>query len=322
MKLTLASIGPLAALLVATGSSFFLKAQDAAIPTWRAEMREPRSLALIPYADPWRDAKPRWLDIDDARFHAFINTLGTPEEFSYRAGQVVLTYDFQQQGGIFRGHIEARDLKPNFAYQLKLCGKPAFGARGWGQFGDDKSNAALGFQGRWWDDTDQKSGWDDYYRSLYVRASPKRRHTMVGYLFIGDFVTDEKGNASHDFVADKPLHVTWQDKQKINFKHHEAGVWTVQSTQTPFRGYGYTFGPRSIKLWYEHEKGRPPRLNLPAGLYNCRLLITEESFHAKTTAGGRWLTVLATEDFQDKQPDAETTNDLVFQMGAKREEKP
>lgn len=296
------------------GSAQFLKAQNAAPPAWQAGMREPRSLPLFPYADPWLEAKPRWLDIDDARFHAFINTLGTLDEFAYRAGQVVATYDFQQRGGVFRGHIEARDLKPNFAYQLKLCGKPVSGQHGWGRFGDDKANAALGFQGRWWDDTEQKSGDDGYYRTLYVRAAPPRRHAMVGYIFIGDFVTDEKGNASTDFVADKPLHITWQDKQKVSLKHHQAGIWTVQSTQAPFWGYGSALAPRSIKLWYEHEKKRPARLNLPVGRYNCRLLITEESFHSKTSAGGRWLTVLATEDFHNNEPDAEPGNDLVFQM--------
>ena len=316
MKLSLAFAGLLMAGLAIGSPAFFLKAQDAAVPAWQAQMREQRSLPLIPYADPWHEAKPRWLDIDDTRFHAFINKLGTLEEFSYRAGQVVFTYDRQQSGGVVRGHIEARDLKPNFAYQMKLCGKPASGARGWGQFGDDKSNAILGFGGRWWDDSEQKSGDDGYYRSLYVKAAPARRHTMVGYIFIGDFVTDEKGNVSTDFVADKPLHITWQDKQKTNLKNHQAGVWTVGSTQEPYRGYGYAFAPRSIKLWYEHEKRHPPRLKLPAGEYNCRLLVTEESFHSKTPAGGRWLTVLATEDGHDNQPDAEPANDLVFQMSA------
>ena len=305
--------GLMAAIFAAVSPAFLLKAQDAA-PAWQAAMREPRSLALIPFFDPWPDSKPRWLDIDDGRFHAFINTLGTPDEFVYRVGQVVLTYDFRQNGGVFRGHIEARGLKPNFAYQLKLCGKPMSGVRGWGRFGDDKSNAALGFQGRWWDDSDQKGGFDDYYRSLYVKAAPPRRHSMVGYVFIGDFVTDEAGSAGTDFVADTPLHITWQDKQKVPFKHHEAGVWAIQSTQKPFRGYGSAFAPRTIKLWYEHEKGRPGHLKLPAGRYNCRLLVTEESFHSKTTAGGRWLTVLATEDFHEGQPDSDPANDLVFQM--------
>ena len=281
----------------------------------RAEaQRDLRTLTLVPFLDPWKDAKPRWLDIDDRRFHDFINKIGTPQQFTYRAGQVVFTYDYQQTDGIFRGHIEARGLKPNFAYQMKLCGKPRYGKRGWWQFGDDVSNENLGLQGRWWDDTEQQSGWDDYYRSLYVKAETKRRHSMVGYLFAGDFVTDEKGDASHDFAIEKPLHITWQDKQVTSWKDFEAGTFISGSTQPPYRGYGSAQEPRDVKLWYEHEYRRPARVNLPAGKYNCRLLITEESFHAKEPVGGHWQTVLATEDFQKGKPDADPKNDVVFEM--------
>jgi hypothetical protein len=273
-----------------------------------------RTLSLIPYQDPWTKALPRWLDIDDRRFHDFINKMGTPQEFSYQSAQVVLSYDDEQSGGVFRGHIEARGLKPNFAYQIKLCGKPKWGRRGWNEWSDDVANANLGFQGRWWDDSVQQNGWDRYYWSLYVKAPPERRHSMVGYLFIGVFVTDEKGDASHDFASEKPLHITWQNKQYTTLKHHQAGTYVVGSAQAPFVGYGGSQAPRSVKLWYEHEAKRPSRVTLPPGRYNCRLLLTEESFHAKNTAGGQWLTVLATEDFAAGRPDAKTENDLVFEM--------
>ena len=273
-----------------------------------------RTLQLIPFHDPWKEAAPRWLDIDDRRFHDFINKIGTPWQFTYYAGQVVLTYDYQQMGGVFRGHIEARGLKPNFAYQIKLCGKPRYGKRGWGQFGDDVSNENLGFQGRWWDDTEQAGGWDDYYKSLYQSAAAPRKHSMVGYLFAGDFVTDEMGNAAHDFAIEKPLHITWQDKQFTSWKDNEAGVFQVGSSKPPYIGYGGAQEIRPIKLWYEHEYRRPPEVHLPSGLYNCRLLLTEESFHSSQAAGGHWLTVLATEDFQKGRPDSNPKNDLVFEM--------
>jgi hypothetical protein len=307
---------PLSALavLVAAGAlSFGVRAQNEA-PAWRERMSQPRDLKLIPFADPWREAKERWMDMDDTRYHAFIRAFGTAGAFSYRAAQVTLTYDYKQRGGAFRGHIEARGLKPNFAYQIKLAGKPIYGKRGWAQFGDDYANAYLGYNGRWWDDAEQRNVTDAWYQSLYVNASDARRRTIFGYLFIGNFVTNENGDASHDFVSETPLHVTWQDKQKINLKHHDGGSWILQSTKPPYWGYGYAIAPRSIRLWYEHEKGRPARVNLPPRKYNCRLLITEESFHAKDRAGGRWLTVLATEDFQEGWPDSNAKNDLVFEM--------
>lgn len=275
-----------------------------------------RTLTLVPYRDPWKEARPRWLDIANGRLHQFIKNFNTPAGFYYRAGQVTLSYDPQQSGGVFRGHLAARGLKPNFAYQIKLCGKPVFGRGGWGKQGDDEGNARLGLAGRWWDDTVQKNGWDEYYRSLYIKAPLERRHTMVGYLFAGDFVTDEQGNADTDFAIEKPLHITWQDDQYTSLKNYVAGTWTVQSTKPPFIGYGSAQSPRGVRLWYEHEKGRPTRVNLPAGHYNCRLLITEESFHSNITAGGKWLTVLATEDFQNGRPDPDLANDLVFEMRA------
>lgn len=303
------------ALLAGLGIVVFLSSTQRRISAFAAGAQNgSRTLTLIPFSDPWKYAIPRWLDIDDRRFHDFIKKMGTPQEFSYHDVQVVLTYSVQQSGGVFRGHIEARGLKPNFAYQIKLCGKPRFGARGWGQFGDDSTNANLGFQGRWWDDTVQKGGWDDYYRSLYIKATAPRRHSMVGYLFAGDFVTDEMGNAHHDFATEKPLHITWQDKQITTLKHHEAGTFISQSTRPPYFGYGGAQMRRNIKLWYEHEAKRPARVNLPAGPYNCRLLITEESFHSKQSAGGHWLTVLATEDFKNGAPDSNPENDLIFEM--------
>ena len=295
------------AVLAVSGVWFFAWAQD-------KSGHNTRTLTLIPYQDPWTKALPRWLDIDDRRFHDFINKIGTPEEFSYRNAQVTLAYDYGQSGGIFRGHIEARGLKPNFAYQIKLCGKPKWGRRGWGEQSDDTANANLGFASRWWDDSVQQNGWDKYYWSLYVKAAQPRRHSMVGYLFTGVFVTDEKGNASHDFASEKPLHITWQNKQVTTLKHYPAGTYSIGSTQAPFLGYGGAQELRAIKLWYEHEGKRPRRVNLPPGRYNCRLLLTEESFHAKTRAGGQWLTVLATEDWQEGRPDTNPDNDLVFEM--------
>lgn len=273
-----------------------------------------RTILLIPYSDPWKKAKPRWLDIDDRRYHDFINHIGTTQEFSYTKSRVVLSYNLQQTGVVFRGHIEAEGLKPNFAYQMKLCGKPSFGNRGWGAQGDDKTNDDIGYQGRWWDDTVQQGGWDDYYRSLYLKAPLSKRHSMVGYLFVGDFVTDEQGKASHDFACDRPLHITWQDKQITKLKHLPAGTFSVGSTAVPYLGYGGPQAMRTVKLWYEHEANRGLHVKLPAGKYNCRFLITEESFHSKISAGGHWLTVLATEDFANGLPDDRADNDVSFVM--------
>jgi len=278
-------------------------------------------VGLIPYQDPWPSAQPRWWDIDDGAFSDFIAKIGTPSQFAYTSGQATLTYDTAPDAAYFVGHIEATGLKPNFAYQLKLIGKPVYGSRGWKSYGDDTANERIGYAGRWWCDTEQKNVDDAHYQTFYQNKPPSKRHTVYGYLFLGVFVTDELGRASVDFAGDHSYHITWQDKQTWGNRQVVAGTWTVQSLLSPYYGYGYGVPSKPVTLWYEYEPGRPDPVNLASGTYHARFLLTEESFHnqlggTNDPLGGFWLSVLVNEDFDASgNPDSSPDNDVVFTLG-------
>jgi hypothetical protein len=271
-----------------------------------------RSVNLVPYRDPWQHAQPRFMDIDDRPFSDSF-----ADSFSYTSADVTLFYNPTPSQPYFIGKIRASGLKPNFAYQLKLVGKPQFGERGWGSAGDDFSNEAIGRAARWWDDSQQSNTNDSGFNSKYKEPTEAQKQTVYGYLFMGNFVTDASGNAEHDFTGSKSYHITWQDKQDTSLKHVVAGTYNVGSTQAPFLGYGQSTPVKNIKLWYEYEAGRPRDVALPKGNYNCRLLITEETFHSSfpDSKGGLWTTVLATEDFDiGNNPDSNPNNDIRFEI--------
>jgi hypothetical protein len=266
-----------------------------------------RSVALIPFDDPSWEARQRWLDIADQPYSGrFTN------EFRYTAGQVVLSYDPDPSTPYFIGHIEARGLKPNFSYQLKLAGKPSAGNRGWGTHSDDRANEAIGRATRWWNDTTQANTNDRQFQANAL-LPPEQQYSIYGYAFMGEFVTDANGNASVNFNGSRAYHIVWQDKQN-SFTDRLFGNFEIASSRAPFYGYGNEMPRKRVKLWYEWESGRPHDVRLPAGTYNCRFLLTEETFHAvNAEVGGKWPTVLASEDFgPDGQPDAIVENDIVF----------
>ena len=63
-------------------------------------------------------------------------------------------------------------------------------------------------------------------------------------------------------------------------------------------------------------------MQLPAGSYNCRFLLTEESFHnnfggvyASSPIGGFYQSVLVNEDYMGGAPDTNPANDIRFEIG-------
>lgn len=290
-----------------------------------------QTITLQTYDDPWPKAIARERDIANELYSE------TLEPFDYAAAQVTISYQRAQKNAYFSGHISARGLKPNFAYQLKLAGKPIFGNRGTGTAtsyveatssavgaspivqivndengeptpinGDDWTNQQLGYAGRWWDDSHAPTtNLNDAY---FERNTPYL--TIYGYIFMGDFITDANGNAEADVSAAHSYHITWQDGQNNATKDVKFGAFKVESAP-PFYGYKREIYPRKVNLWYEYEKGRAHNVELAPGTYHCRLLVTEEAFHtAGGYWGGVWKTVLATET-NDTNP----ANDLTFVIG-------
>lgn len=266
------------------------------------------TVQLMPFQEPWTLARYRQMDIDDNAYAGAFY-----QAYSYANARVTVTYQTDPANGYFVGHIEGSGLKPNFAYQLKLAGKPVSGSRGWGAFGDDRASEAIGRAARWWNDSLQANSTDSDFNRLYDNAPANQRQTIYGYQFMGDVVTDAEGNVSANFDGSKALHITWQDKQNQH-RDVDAGTFTIGSQTAPYYGYGQSVPVKNIKLWYEWQSGRSHAVRLPSGTYNVRFLITEESFHSGLTLGGQWRTVLANEDFSGGQPDTNAANDVVFRI--------
>jgi len=341
-------------------------------------MNEPANVTLNYYRDPWPAGRQRWWDISGnsaATRQPFASFLDGSQTFSYRnrypnnpdrLSRVTVTYDKNPATSYFVGHISAKGLKPNFAYQLKLVGKPVYGARGMGKAssyitvdsrlpggqavlntvndgqgnptpinGDDWANQQLGYAGRWWDDTTQSAGTnnpDSYYQNNYPA------NTIYGYLFLGDFVTDQYGRANMNFTGRYSYHITrasWENPYLPALREDPRSPFTIVTsaspppatygyTTPPFYGYGHDFTSKSVRLYYEYEPGRPQPVSLASGTYHCRLVITEESFHNNVwsePSGGYWKSILASEDFSYDASnkligaDSDPANDLVFTIG-------
>ncbi len=90
---------------------------------------QPRtSVTLTPYTS----GAFRWKDVAGNLY-----AMAFRESYSYTQSTVVITY--HNRGDALRGTLQATNLKPHFAYQLKLSGLPE---------SDTNSNENLGFSGR------------------------------------------------------------------------------------------------------------------------------------------------------------------------------
>ena len=178
------------------------------------------------------------------------------------------------------GRIEARGLKPNFCYQLKIKGDHR----------DMQSFERIGFSGRW--RLGEETNWSDYqYRAL------KDKSKAEAYILFDWLVTDARGNAARDLSLCQSYHVLFP----------EARSSTAMWTYSPIRYYEIKAdNPKAymdpkviverVPICGQCEPGRYPRgkrtMKLEPAVYTGFLALTEESFHSKEADGGRWATVM------------------------------
>ena len=194
--------------------------------------------------------------------------------FAYSNPTVTVSFD-DMGGTTLSGTLTASGLKPNFAYQIKLEGKPTVDA--WG-------NEKIGYLGRWWSNV--AGNVDDAYYQAH-----KNTEAILGYLLFDFFITDASGNASRVFRVDSSYHVLWNAAQpgaplaSAGPSQQRAPGWTAGAydSSTGFIGATQTLFP-------EIQSGRPApgQALLPTGSYSCALVITEESFHNYYAGGGNW----------------------------------
>ena len=144
----------------------------------------------------WPDTPYRWKDILD---HIYAQTY--QDTFAYDLPRVTVAHD--PYGQTFSGRLTGFGLKPNFAYQMKLVGKPT-GL--WDEAGDDQSNEYIGYEGRWWREQPDPGNSDD---ADYEAHKDDSTYIFVGYLLFDYFVTDEYGHGTKDFSLNSSYHVLW-----------------------------------------------------------------------------------------------------------------
>jgi len=223
------------------------------ITTWPFSEYRNRDLAQNAYAPSYQDA--------------------------YTYDDATVTVTFAENGSnTFTGHISASGLKPNFAYQMKLVGKPA-GL--YGSDGDDATNERLGYAGRWWEVAPDPANRDDDY---YEAHQGDPTYIFEGYLMFDFFLTDSFGAAELDFALDSSYHVLWWDGQRFQGPCDEPDRGTTVTGSATDLAYNMDLTPTDVVVYPEIERHCHGQTTLPVGaVYNCRFTLTEESFHQ---AGG------------------------------------
>jgi hypothetical protein len=218
----------------------------------------------------------RWADIS-GKYYAS----GFIAQFSYKnkgPGGAEVRVCVEPEAETLRGRLEARRLKPNFAYQIKLRGL----------FADRRSFEAIGHAGRWRLPGRETNYCDEDYEAY------EHKDMVEAYILFDYFVTDKHGNAVRDFALDSNLHVLWNaGRQRADMREEDLlGVWVDSSDPAVYARPRAK--PTAEFVWAEREvwRYRTPEQTrfLPPGHYRAELALTEESFHSRDGDGGWWCT--------------------------------
>lgn len=238
------------------------------------ELGPSNSQLMIGMDDPQNE---RWVDIAGNYYsERFISS------FSYsrsRPNGPLVRVRIEPQGPTLTGRLEARGLKPNFAYQIKLRGV----------FKDRKAFEAIGYAGRW-----RLPGRETNYTDVHYQQCLEPGK-VESYILFDFFVTDAHGNAVRNFALDSSLHVLWNAfRQRFPPNLGDLVAVVVEASNPSV--YARPKKMETIELlWAEREVNRyrsaDQKLFLPPGQYRAQLVLTEESFHSQDSDGGWWATV-------------------------------
>ncbi len=212
------------------------------------------------------------------------------------------------------GVLTAHNLKPDFAYQLKLVGTPGHAG-----------NESIGLAGRWWQEEWNGSAWvngqnlnnkgdgsspnpnDDTYfarRDIEDESSPTGYHyRYTGYMVFDYFVTDENGDASLAFETDSSYHVLWKtrdsDGSGVGERDWSGLDGPLKSAtfdpDTLSPAYDTDYGPSTVTIFGEWERLPIGDMYLTSGTYDVQFVLTEESFHwsGNDNYDGAWAAAMA-----------------------------
>jgi len=230
----------------------------------------------------------RWLDVANQPYSATYR-----ESYNYTQATVSVTYD--TQGTTLTGTLQAVNLKPNFAYQLKLVGTPG------NITNKNISNEKIGLAGRWWQEEWNGIAWTNgqnlnnkgngsspnpndlvYFsrRNITDATSPTGLHyKFTGYLLFKYFITDEHGDATVLFETGSCHHVLWKTTQRSHTTNDGPLKTTTFTANTSSPAYDANYSEQTITIFGEWERLPMGNVPLAAGDYIVQLVLTEESFH-------------------------------------------
>lgn len=243
----------------------------------------------------WPTSTFRWKDIATNLYAASYQTT-----YVYDDAQVTLNYD--AVGSTFSGHLSAVNLKPNFAYQMKIVGKPT---ALWGAEGDDETNERIGYIGRWWRYQPDPGNSND---AEYEAHHDDPDYIFEGYLLFDFFVTNPIGNAEKDFAVDSSYHVLWWEHQRQPGTCDSPILWSTVLGYASHPAYDFDVGPTDVGVYAEIERQCTGTTTMPLGIYNCRFVLTEESFHQTGEGDGYWASALAYDTIQFEIVDLTSVN--------------
>lgn len=257
----------------------------------------------------------RWMDIAN-------NLYSTNYRETYDYDQATVTVSYHDRGEQFTGTLEATNLKPNFAYQLKLIGKP---------IEDPAANELIGYTGRWWQETWDGTQWtnghnlnskgdgsspnpnDLVYEATKDTPDPTgtsptgKLYKYTGYLVFDYFTTDASGNVIISFEQDSSYHVIFKTTQRTPTTDDGPTLTTTFDPDATQTSYDSDYAIATVGIFGEWERLPIGETTLPDGTYNCIIFLTEESFHSTDDYGGNW--------------GAAVEGDISFQITTKTTEK-
>ncbi len=228
----------------------------------------------------------RWRDVAGQLYSDDYRTT-----YSYNQTDVTVQVTFERVDTTLYGTLSATNLKPNFAYQLKLAGEPSA----------PTINERIGFAGRWWQETWNGTKWangqnlnnkgdgsspnpnDLTYlarRDIEDPSSPTgKKYKFTSYLVFDYFITDENGNASLNFEANSSYHVLWNTIQRTRTSNDGTTKTTTFDPDPSQPAYDTDYPENTISIFGEWERLPVGGVYLKPGDYGCEIYLTEESFH-------------------------------------------
>ena len=240
----------------------------------------------------------RWKDVAD---HNYAESYRN----SYNYTQADVQLDYTTDANMLYGILFATNLKPNFAYQLKLVGTAGTAA-----------NELIGLTGRWWQEEWNGTTWSNgqnlnnkgvgsspnpndtvYFarRDVNDSTSPTgKQYRFTGYLVLDYFITDANGDAIVNFQTDSSYHVLWKTSQRPHTSDDGPIKNTTFDPDPCSVAYDTDYGISNAETFGEWERLPVGGVYLPSGEYSAMFVLTEESFHScGTQYGGCWAGAMA-----------------------------